>query len=245
MTDATTTPSQTSETTEATTETVAPAAETTTAAATEETETKEAAPADPLAQPSTLNDDGTPAAEEKTDETADELKVLGAPEAYELTVPEGMTLDAEALAVAEPIFRKLNLSNEAAQELVTAYPTIAQGITDRANKAVIDEIVAQRAQWAKDALADAEIGGTPEAFDGSKKLAAAGLDRLGFTKGHPFRTLLDETGLGNHPEMIRAWVRVGKAVSEDTEFHRTTAAGPQPKTIAQTFYGDTYQRKEV
>jgi hypothetical protein len=29
------------------------------------------------------------------------------------------------------------------------------------------------------------------------------------------RTLLNESGLGNHPEIIRAFYRAGKAISED------------------------------
>lgn len=208
----------------------------------------DAPPADPLDAKSALNADEPPADDKDGDpkpKEGDELKVLGAPEAYEIALPEGMVLDAEALEVAEPIFRELNLSNEAASKLAAAYPAIAQKLTDRANQAVINEVVAQRAQWGKDALADPEIGGSPETFDASKKQAAAGLDRLGFKAGHPFRTLLDETGLGNHPEMIRAWSRVGKAVSEDVEFHRTNAAGNEPKTIGQTFYGNDYEKKGV
>ena len=32
--------------------------------------------------------------------------------------------------------------------------------------------------------------------------------------------LLDESGLGNHPEMIRAWAKVGGAIGEDGDFVR-------------------------
>jgi hypothetical protein len=48
-----------------------------------------------------------------------------------------------------------------------------------------------------------------------ENLAAAkmALDTFGTPE---LRTLLIETGLGDHPEMIRAFVRAGKAISEDT-----------------------------
>ena len=67
-------------------------------------------------------------------------------------------------------------------------------------------------------------------------------DALGFTKGHPFRALLDETGFGNHPEMIRAMRRVGERVGEDT-FERGGSGDAKPKSDRELFYpGSTKQQ---
>lgn len=207
-------------------------------------------PVDPLDQPSTLNAGDPPAGDPPAGEAKPkdgELVVIGAPEAYELQMPEGVTLDAEAFAEAEPILRELNLSNDAANKLAPVAASLVQRGATAAQQAVVAEVVAQRAEWAKQALADTELGGTTENYKASVKLSAKGLDMLGFkgahkdasgndVPAHPFRQLLDETGLGNHPEMIRAWKRVGEAVSEPFDLPRPTAA-PGTETATEIMYG--------
>ena len=78
------------------------------------------------------------------------------------------------------------------------------------------------ADWLAEAKADEEIGGGK--WDESISTSAKGLDNLGFPKGSPFRIFLSESGLGNHPEMIRAFARVGKAIGEDGDFVRADPA---------------------
>lgn len=139
------------------------------------------------------------------------------PEKYELTAPEGMTFDDEAMAVADPVFRELGLSNEAAQKLMPVAGEFAQRVATAAvEKAQADsetQFAAQKAAWANEAKADAEIGG--DKWDETVTLSARALDKLGYPAGSPFRQFLTETGLGNHPEMIRAMRRVGERVSDD------------------------------
>jgi hypothetical protein len=157
----------------------------------------------------------------------------GPPEAYDLTAPEGVTLDAETLADADPVFRELGLSNEAANKLIPLATKFSERIaaqTLQANdQAVVSEVIAQRKAWATEAKADAEIGGAN--WDQTVELSAKALDALGYPKGSPFRTFLTDTGLGNHPEMIRAMRRVGNLVGEDGDFVRgdTGAAVKQPR----------------
>jgi len=156
------------------------------------------------------------------------------PEAYELAAPEGMTLDPKAVELATPVFKELGLSNEQANKLVPVAAQWAQSIRDQGQQQILAEVATQRAQWATDAKADQEIGGA--GFDASLGLAAKALDQLGFPKGSPLRSLLNDSGLGNHPEMIRAFARVGKAISEDTDFVRGDKAAPVKKTDAEIFY---------
>lgn len=157
----------------------------------------------------------------------------GPPEAYELTAPEGMTLDTETLAEADPVFRELGLNNEQAQQLVPIAAKFGERIAaqaaDAANTAILNEVTAQRKAWVADAKADPEIGGAN--WDATTELSAKALDALGYTKGSPFRNFLSESGLGNHPEMIRAFRKVGEIVSEDGDFVRgdTGAAVKQPR----------------
>lgn len=147
------------------------------------------------------------------------------PEKYELTLPEGVTVDQAMLDEATPVFKKIGLSNEQASELVPVGLKMAEG----AAKATVDQIVAagqaQRKEWLDAAKADTEIGGAK--WEESTHNAAKALDAFGFKAGHPFRKALEETGFGNHPDMIRAFAKIGaNMVGEDGDFIRTDAASP-------------------
>lgn len=54
--------------------------------------------------------------------------------------------------------------------------------------------------------------------------------------GPDLRALLEETGLGNHPVMIRTLSGIGRTISEDACPGGTPAA-PQDKTFAEALYG--------
>ncbi|BBB13648.1 hypothetical protein [Sphingopyxis sp. FD7] len=166
----------------------------------------------------------------------------GAPEAYDLSV-EGVELDPEMVAEAEPILRELNLSNDAAKKFVP----IAAKMMDRAVEATVNDIVAkgnaQRKEWLDSAKAAEDIGGAK--WDATMHMAAKGLDALGFVKAdkdknveaHPFRLALEATGFGNHPDMIRMAAKLGELVSEDGDFVRANASSPAAKDdVAKRLY---------
>ncbi|QNQ08319.1 hypothetical protein [Sphingomonas alpina] len=160
----------------------------------------------------------------------------GIPHSYQLTAPEGITLDPVAIEAATPVFRELGLSNEAANKLMPVAADFARGITDRLNQQIVSEVQASRKAWLDSARADPEIGGPH--WSRTIATAASALDALGFTRGSPFRMLLDESGLGNHPEMIRAFHKVGKAIGEDSNFTRGQSASSTRKGPAETLYPD-------
>lgn len=157
----------------------------------------------------------------------------GTPDAYALSAPDGVTIDARALELATPVFKALNLSNEQAQTLVPVAAEWAQAIRAQGEQQMLEHVAAERKAWFESARKDAEIGGSR--FDTSVSLAAKALDTLGFPKGSPFRALLDDSGLGNHPEMIRAFARVGRAVAEDG-FDRPGTPSAAKKSDAELFY---------
>ncbi len=78
----------------------------------------------------------------------------------------------------------------------------------------------------------------------TKALYGAGLEqeityalRAANTFGGPeLRALLEETGLGNHPVMIRTLSGIGRTISEDICPGGTPSA-PQDKTFAEALYG--------
>lgn len=158
----------------------------------------------------------------------------GAPEKYELAL-EGFEMDGELLAEAEPLLRELNLSNEAANKLLPIVPKVMEKAQNAAIQSLIDAGAQQRKDWLDAFAADPEIGGAKR--EETEHLAAKGLDALGFTltghgedgkQPHPFRKALNESGFGNHPDMIRIARRLGEMVSEDGGFIRS-ADGVQTK----------------
>lgn len=157
------------------------------------------------------------------------------PEKYELKASDGLPdLDADVVALAEPVFKELGLTNDQAQQLVPVAEHFAQRIAEQMEAAATANVAQQRAAWLAEAQAAEDIGGAK--WNDTLVSAAKGLDALGFTKGTPFRDLLDDSGLGNHPDMIRAWLKVGRAVSEDSDFVRGGVATAGARTAAEALY---------
>jgi len=156
------------------------------------------------------------------------------PETYELEAPDGFTVDPQALAVATPVFKELGLSNEQANKLMPVAAKFAAGLSDKLNAQILSQVRADRKAWLDTAMADREIGGAN--WKQTLAKGAFALDNLGFPKGSPFRVLLDESGLGNHPEMIRAWAKVGRAIGEDGDFVRGAGTPHSRRDTAETLY---------
>lgn len=190
-----------------------------------------AAPVEPAA-PATLLTGGepAPAAEAKPGEAPAaepkaEEKPQGAPEAYaDFTAPEGVKFNDEAMTEFKAFAKEKNLSQEDAQKLVD----FGSKHTERITADLREQIVQAQAKWATDAKADKEFGG--DKFGENAALAKRALDTFGTPE---LTKLLDETGLGNHPEVIRAFFRMAQAVSED----KLVPGGTKPKAGGpQTFY---------
>ncbi|MEW7947494.1 peptidase [Enterobacter hormaechei] len=154
-----------------------------------------------------------------------EQKQEGAPEKYEFTAGEGVELDTEALKDFEPVARDLNLTNEQAQKLVDAYPKILAGVQQRQAEAW----QAQTEQWAADVKADKEIGG--DKLTANLSAAQRALDLFGTPE---LKTYLNDTGLGNHPDLVKAFVKIGKAMSEDG---MVDGSNQGQRSAAEVLYG--------
>lgn len=166
----------------------------------------------------------------------DAPQAAAVPETYELAVPEGFEkLDDTAVEAATPVFKELGLSNEQANKLVPVVADYAKRIVEQRDEQLMGTILEQRKTWLNDAKADKEIGGAN--WDATMQSAARALDRLGFPKGSPLRVALDESGFGNHPELIRFAAKVGKEIGEDADFVRSDANTPVKKTDEELFYG--------
>ncbi|HCM5064226.1 TPA: peptidase [Klebsiella pneumoniae] len=154
-----------------------------------------------------------------------EQKPEGAPEKYEFKPAEGQELDTAALEQFEPIARELNLTNEQAQKLVDAYPKILAGVQQRQAEAW----QAQTEEWAATVKADKEIGG--DKLTANLGVAQRALDTFGTPE---LKEYLNGTGLGNHPELVKVFIKVGKAMSEDG---MVTGKESGQRSAAEVLYG--------
>ena len=143
------------------------------------------------------------AATEDTEESNEETQEAGAPEEYsEFEVPEEYGINDETLTDYQSWAKENNLTQDQAQAGVN--------MVTKMQEAQVSQWVEQQKAWVDQAKSDTEIGG--EKFDENISTAVKARDSFGNSE---FSEMLDTSGLGNHPEMIRFLNRVGKAISED------------------------------
>ena len=145
------------------------------------------------------------AANNETEGNAEETEseVASAPETYEVfELPENFDMNEETLGEYHTFAKENNLTQEQAQRGVDMVAQMKQ--------AEMNQWVEQQKSWVDDAKSDTEFGG--DKFDQSISVAVKARDSFGTPE---FNEMLDSSGLGNHPEMIRFLSRVGKQISED------------------------------
>lgn len=156
--------------------------------------------------------------EEKSGEKKDEKPIV--PETYEFQLPDGMELDKERLAEAEPIFKDLGLTQEQAQKLVNLDVKRAQAEAE----AQANAWTTLRSGWRDQVTADKEIGG--QNLDQSLAHGNLAVNKFGTPE---LKEALKVYGMGDHPEFVRFCARVGKAMSEaDVHFGKEPSRGPLP-----------------
>lgn len=184
--------------------------------------TADAAPAPADTTPAATPDAAAPAA---TDKPADDAP-QGAPEQYaDFVAAEGVSFDTDTMTAFKDFAKSKNLSQEDAQKLIDIGTKNAQA----QQQAFAAQIEQAQAQWAEASRIDKEFGG--DKLTESMAVAKKALDTFGTPE---LKTMLTESGLGNHPEVIRAFYRMGKAVSEDRLVTGTTR--PAADSTGQRLY---------
>lgn len=168
-------------------------------AASDTQDTTESAPAEPAEQSGSESDGaaGDPAAEPEGDDDS-------AVDFAKLELPDGVELDQAVVERFEPLMK--GMTQDEAQKFATAFAEFRQGeAQDR-----IEAFEQQKQDWYSASSNDKEFGG--DKFDESTKLAVQAIEKFGTPE---LRQFMDDYGAGNHPEVIRFMVRVGRAISED------------------------------
>lgn len=129
------------------------------------------------------------------------------PDTYaDFAMPEDMPIDEAALTEAIPLFKELGLTQAQAQQLVDFQAKQVQAGSEKQ----MNDFNQLMTDWRTQSENDKEIGG--DKFDENVKTAQTAISKYGTPE---LKQLLEEQGVGNHPEVVRFMVRVGKTLKED------------------------------
>lgn len=176
----------------------------------------------------------TPPAEKPTDTPVDKpeddtveipkdaVKVV--PEKYELKLPEGSLLNAKRVEKISEIAKQKGLSNDEAQALL-----------ESENESVREFAAGQyeglketAGRWLNDAKADKDIGG--EKFNEVVEVAHRAINH--FSNGdETIKKFLDESGMGNKPEVIKFFYNIGKTLQPGKIIGSNVAPPAKPNAL--------------
>lgn len=165
------------------------------------------------------------------------------PETFALTLPEQTHLDAAALERISQVAKAMKLTSlDQAQAIVTAVDAelaeqvkVLQAATVKGGVIYAETVKA----FTKAALADPDIGGTPERLSQTVDAAKAALAR--YDHGGTFAEFLETTGWGSSPAVLGMLARIHADTRED-RMVRGAPPSPPPKSLGETFYGDTMNK---
>lgn len=124
------------------------------------------------------------------------------PESYEFKMPDGMELDKAAAGEFSALAKELKLDQATAQKVAD----IGAAMATRQAEAHAAQVEA----WVESVKTDKEIGGDKLAEN--LGVARQALDQFANPAA---RDILINSGLGNHPDVIKMFLAIGKAIGDD------------------------------
>jgi hypothetical protein len=146
----------------------------------------------------------------------------------EFKLPDGVTADADSLKPATELFAASGLNQEQAQKFIDLAMARETAAASKSVQAFVD----LQNTWVSEIKADPDIGG--DRLKASLASASRAIDRLDIPG---LREALNFTGAGNHPAIVKAFVRLGQMISED-RFRpgRNAAPAGAPRSPAEVIY---------
>lgn len=139
---------------------------------------------------------------------------------------------ADPAKVAADAAAKVVADKAIADAQAAATKKIADDARNEYGSKLVKTVGDMRADWLAKSKADAEYGGVN--YDSNLGIAKQAMEAY---VSPAFKQFLDETGLGNHPEFIRSFLKVGKDIAESKLIVGRQAAGAAgDKTLAQKLY---------
>lgn len=168
-------------------------------------------------------DEGNAAAGAKA---ADDAANTGEEIVYEFTLPEGVSLDEEIGTELKALAKEKNLTKDEAQKFLDL------GVKQRMKEA--EAFQRQRETWRETVRTDAEIGGAN--LEANLALAKKAVDAFGTPEA---KELLLSSWVGEHPAIIKTFVAIGKAISEDGMVISSGSAASAAPADARRLYSRT------
>lgn len=158
------------------------------------------------------NPDGTKPADDKGTK---------APESYDLQMPDGVELDTAAAEEFKGIAKEYGLTQEQAQKVADIGAKMVQRQTEAHQ--------AQVQTWVDAVKTDKEIGG--DKLNENLAIARKTIDTFGSPE---LKEMLNVTGIGNHPEIVKLAYKIGKAISDDGFVRGGNTSAP--RSAAEVMY---------
>jgi hypothetical protein len=164
----------------------------------------------------------------KQDAEAGKQQNSEAPKAQDYTLKG--EYDANVLSTYTDLAKSMGLNQEGAQKMLDQ-------MAPALKKAEETKLTNLRAEWLEQSKNDPEFGGAK--LDESLKLANKAYEALA---SPTLKELLKDSGLANHPEMVRLFRKAGEMISTDHFVGGKSTASQKPtgprdfNTIAESFY---------
>lgn len=167
-------------------------------------------------------------ATEATSETTEttEAETVDGPIEYTFELPEGISMADETLEGLKSLAGDLKLDQAGADKV----KDLGVEMLKKWETANTEALETMKSDWADSAKADEEIGGAK--FDENLAGARSAMEKFATPE---LKTFLNESGLGNHPEMIRLFWKLNAQISDDALV--AGDAAPVPKTRAEVLFG--------
>lgn len=127
-----------------------------------------------------------------------------APEAYEPFDIDGQQFSEEQVQGFAATARELGLSQENAQKMFAS-------MVPTAREYLMKDLMVKSKEWASLSAKDPEIGGAD--FEAKRGIASQAYKHYATPE---LRAILNGSGLGAHPEVVRLFYRIGKTMQQDT-----------------------------
>lgn len=150
---------------------------------------------------------GTETTQEVGGDPATEVPAVEEEVKYELKLGEKSELSKKDIEEVEAFAKENKLSKESAQKLLDS----REANYAQFKSAQTEMLKERQVKWLEEVKTDKEIGGVN--FDKSIALAKMPIAKYASPS---FKKMLDDSGLGNHPEVIKLFARIGKSMQDDT-----------------------------
>lgn len=138
---------------------------------------------------------------------------------FVLKLEEGSPLSDSDIDRISTLAKEKGLSEEDAKALVSGEEAAVSTYKD----AQMQEVEDVRTSWVEESKSDKEFGG--EEFDANMAVAKTAIDKYGSAE---FKKSLEDTGFGNHPEVVRTFFRIGQAMANDKLVTAESTVGNKP-----------------